>query len=250
MRNMEDLKQAKENLLSLLPSDETIAKITANQNLEVACHYQPTSELGGDFYDIFNLDDGRIGIFFWDFAGHGIGAALNTLLLYNIIRDSKNFLDNPGQLMTEVNNKLYNMLPRDKFATMFYGIIDSRNRVMEYSHASCPPPILISFKDKKSHSFDTKSFPLGIQTKCAYTTEKIALGSWDALLLYSDALIETKNANNKFLTVEELMAYVNDTLDHSKITARSMRDIIMAKFELEYAENLVDDLTLKIVKFT
>lgn len=248
-RMSKELRDARRMLLSLLPSEEAISKITANKNIEISSHYQPSSELGGDFYDVFDLGDNKIGVFVWDFAGHGVGAAINTFRLHSIVHDNPQVLAEPGKFLTLVNKKLYSLLPRNQFVTMFYGIIDTKNLSMDYSCASCPPPTLVSFKTNKVFSFNTKSFPLGIQNKQEFITENISLKGWDAMLLYSDALIETKNAADEFLTIDELITHVNDNLDHSNVTAASMKDIIMLKFKKEYSKNLTDDLTLKVVKF-
>ncbi|MFI4984079.1 MAG: SpoIIE family protein phosphatase [Rickettsiales bacterium] len=248
-RMSKELKEARRMLMSLLPSEDTITKITSDKNLDISSYYQPSSELGGDFYDVFDLGDGRIGVFVWDFAGHGVSAAINTFRLHSLVHDNQHLLTKPGPFLTLLNNKLYKLLPRNQFVTMFYGIIDTTNKEMRYCCASCPPPALVSFKDNKTFSFNTSSFPLGIQDKHEFKTKVMSLKGWDAMLLYSDALIETKNAIDQYLTIDDLITHVNDNLDHSNITACALKDIIMTKFKKEFSKNLTDDLTLKIVKF-
>ena len=105
---------------------EDLQKIANDNEISIASYYKPSSELGGDFCDVMDLGNGKIGIYLWDFAGHGIGAAINTFRLHTVIKDLKKTLLDPGKFLTFMNKKLYELLDHSQYATMFYGVLDTK----------------------------------------------------------------------------------------------------------------------------
>ncbi len=247
-RMASELKDASSMLFSLLPTQEFLDKVANDHHICISAYYKPSSELGGDFYDVLELGQSKLGLCVWDFAGHGVRAAINTFRLHGIIKENEEYNKNPGEFLSNVNSILYKMLSRSQFATMFYGVIDSSKQKLTYACASCPAPLLISFKNGKSKTLDGKEFPLGIQTKSQYVTQEISIKDWDALILYSDALIETEDNSSNFLTTDELVQFILNNLP-SKPDAAKITALIMKKFNDEYIENLRDDLTLKVITF-
>ncbi len=249
-RMASELKEASQMLFSLLPTQELLDKIANDHNISISAYYKPSSELGGDFYDVLNLGSSKLGVCVWDFAGHGVRAAINTFRLHGIIKENEEYNNNPGEFLSNVNSILYKMLSRSQFATMFYGVIDVENKKLNYACASCPAPLLISFKRQESKRLDGKEFPLGIQTKSRYQTQEISIKDWDALVIYSDALIETENENSDFLTLEELTEHLlKEAKKNPNFSAEQIKNSIMKKFNDECMPNLRDDLTLEVITF-
>jgi sigma-B regulation protein RsbU (phosphoserine phosphatase) len=249
-RMASELREASQMLLNLLPTQGFLDKIANDHNICISAYYQPSSELGGDFYDVLNLGESKLGLCVWDFAGHGVRAAINTFRLHGIIKENEEYNNNPGEFLSNVNGILYKMLSRSQFATMFYGVIDVEKQKLNYACASCPAPLLISFKRGESKQLDGKEFPLGIQTKSKYQTQEISIKDWDALIIYSDALIETENDSSDFLTLEELTEYLmNEKNRFENFDANQIKESIMRKFNKECIDNLRDDLTLKVITF-
>jgi sigma-B regulation protein RsbU (phosphoserine phosphatase) len=248
-RMEKELDEAEKMLGELIPSQDHLDKLGKELDVNISAYYKPCSELGGDFYDVVDLGKRKVGLSMWDFAGHGVGAAINTFRLHGILKENREYNNNPGNFVSKVNSILYNMLPRSKFATMFYGVLDLNKKVLKYSCASCPPPILISFKNKKFKTIDAKEFPLGIQNKSEYKTNEVSIKDWDALILYSDALTESEDKNGKFIPIEEMTEHVIKQSKGKNISSDEIRDIIMRKFNSECIDNLGDDLTLKVVSF-
>lgn len=248
-RMASELKDASNMLYSLLPTQDFLDKIANDHHICISAYYKPSSELGGDFYDVLDLGKSRLGLCVWDFAGHGVRAAINTFRLHGIIKQNEEYNKNPGEFLSDVNGILYKMLSRSQFATMFYGVIDSSAKKLTYACASCPAPILISFKTGKSKTLDGKEFPLGIQNKSQYQTQEISIKDWDALILYSDALIETEDNGSNFLSTDELVQYLMNNLPNKSPSAEKIKDLIMKKFNDDYMPNLRDDLTLKVITF-
>ena len=248
-RLTEELSEAKDMMVQLLPSETKLNNIKLHHALDVACHYQTSSELGGDFYDINSFVGGQVEFYLWDFSGHGVSAAINTFRLYSIINDNNScIVRDPGIFLTSINSILYHMLNRQHFATMFYAIIDPKKKTMSYACASCPAPLLLSFKNNKYELLDSKEFPLGIQNFSDFKTKQLALDAWDSVILYSDALIETQDAQGNFLKITELAKHLLASHHPShQQDAKEIKEQILSFFSINRLQNLGDDLTLKII---
>lgn len=245
-----ELQDASKMLFSMLPTQQDLSKIANDHSISIATYYKPSSELGGDFYDIFKIDENRVGFYMWDFAGHGVGAAINTFRLNSVLRDYKEYTSDPGRFLTKLNGIMYNMLPRNQYATMFFGILDLKERKLRYSCASCPTPILICGKEMKSDGINARGFPLGIQDQIPYETQEIDVKGWNALLLYSDALTETPDAANNMFKVDYVMDLLgNNAVENGNVSAEKLKENILSKFLTKHAEYLTDDLTLQIISF-
>lgn len=245
-----DLEEATVLLESLLPNAKDRAKICADHGVSLDIVYQPSSELGGDFVGLTKLDEERFGLYLWDFSGHGIKAALNTIRLHAMISTFEMNKSSPGNFVTAVNHNIHKISNKEFYATMFCGVINKADKTMEYSFASSPKPILISFKNDKYDLIDTKEFPVGVVEGHCYGNYKIDLSPWDALIIYSDALTETGDSNGDFLTEEGIARVVLDGYKAGKPTdAKSIKACITEKFASDYLRNISDDLTIAIVSF-
>jgi len=233
-----------------LPHTKEIQKISLDHGVSLDFVYQPSSELGGDFVGLAQIDDQRFGLYLWDFSGHGIKAALNTIRLHAMISSFEMGRSSPGRFVTSVNHNIHKISNKAFYATMFCGVINKTDKTMEYSFASSPKPILISFKEDKYELIDTKEFPVGVVEGHSYSNYKIDLKPWDALIIYSDALTETPDANGVFLTEDGIARVVLDAHKAGKPSdAKSIKAQITDKFASEYLSNVSDDLTIAIVSF-
>lgn len=252
-RIAKELYEAKTMLESLLPKPSFLKKLSENHNISLAFHYQPSYELGGDFFDVIDTKKDKIIIYIWDFAGHGISAALNTCRLHGMVSKEydKGIMEEPGPFLTEINQALYNVLPRQHYATIFYGVIDFKNQTMEYACAASTPPILIDLNGKKGVTINPSGIPLGAKNGAIYHTQTMSISGYDMLLLYSDALIETpKVTNGKFLTNGEIIDYLLRTINtNHAIKASHIQDLILKLFHQECLGKIFDDLTLLTLKF-
>lgn len=244
-----EMEDALSVMESILPKQEFLTKITQKYSITIDTLFKPSSKLGGDFYDIMEFDDNKLGLCLWDFSGHGMAAAINTFRLYSIINNGEHcMVRTPGTFLSSINSILFKMLERQYFATMFYGILDPVQLTLDFSCASCPPPLLLSFSKKKYQLLNSKEFPLGIIGDHEYKTHIIDLNHWDAMLLYSDALIETSNEDYTFLTIEELAQTLIDDKSAPK-DAKFLKKLIIDKFSKTRIQNLKDDLTFKLITF-
>lgn len=240
-RISQELEIAKSMQHVLMPSEPLIRSLERQHHLSVCEHFQSCSELGGDFWGLKPLGNDDFAIYAVDFSGHGVNAALNVFRLHALMHSSATEAAAPGEYLTELNSVLAPLLPVGQFATMFYGVVDSRRNTLSYASAAAPAPIV--FKAGGQYEIiDSSGTLLGVHAGTQYDTKTIPFNIGDCLLLYSDALIETPNASGHMLTEEEVAGnFAANISPVSCIPAfRSLLDI----YDKDYAANLNDDLTL------
>jgi phosphoserine phosphatase RsbU/P len=245
-----ELNDANNLLTSLLPNEQTRDEIESKYKVSFASFYKSSSELGGDFYNIFPIDEDKFGFYLWDFSGHGVKAAINTIRLHTNIVDYHTQFPSPEEFLTKTNNSLARFNSKAFYATMFYAVCDLKSRILEYSYASSPSPILISFKRNEYKILDCTEFPLGIVDDYQYKLSKQDLSDWECIFLYSDALIESPNKKNKFFSVKNVAEFILGANRRFQFeNAQDIIDTLIHHFDSEYGENLADDLTVMVIKF-
>jgi len=185
-----EMQSARRMQVDMLPHADHITEVCSQFNLKLAQYFEPSSLLGGDYWQMFPIRGELLGIYLCDFSGHGVAAALNTFRLHGIIAqmDKKKISSAAGFLET-INDRLYDLLPRGQFATFFFGIYNPKEKTLTYAGANAPQPFL--FSNKKTTKLNTGGLPLGIMKKVTYEEHVVQLAKNDTLFLYSDALTES-----------------------------------------------------------
>src|SRR5919107_3725612 len=111
---------------------------------QISPFYQPAREVGGDFYDFFELDDGRVGVVVGDATGKGVPAALVVTATYSMLRAVAQALGSfsPGEILAQVNETLLARIPSNMFVTCFYAILDPKSGSLSYANAGHDLPYL------------------------------------------------------------------------------------------------------------
>lgn len=233
-----ELRHAQAMQLSLLPEPRRVAEIGERHRLSIFQHFETSSELGGDFWNVFDIDDHRVGFLIVDFAGHGITAAINTFRLHTLIdRLSAAELD-PAEWLGRLNLSLKDVLPVGQFATAFFGVLDTRADTLTYAAAGAPNPVLGVGSEVRL--LDSAGLLLGVSRRAQYKTRVVTLPPGGFLFLYSDALIESRTALDQTfghagvpdLVTASLRAQPDAPLGH-----------LLARFFAEVQRPLRDDLT-------
>ncbi len=238
-----ELSLASELQANILPPRSEIDNIAAHCKLDIASYLRTSSELGGDFWGIKRLFQHQTAVWMVDFSGHGVAAALNAFRLQAYLKEHSEWATRPGDYLSHLNDKLLQILMRGYFATMFYGIIDTRGNKLHYACACSPHP-LIRRKDGSIVRLDGTGSPLGICMQF-YQTQSINFYPGDALVLYSDALTETLDNNGKYITEDDLE---NILSAHVSTSASELKESLVAYFNEHANLPLMDDLTLTVIQ--
>jgi steroid delta-isomerase-like uncharacterized protein len=132
----QELRVARQIQRSLLP--EVTPELCGWQ---VAAYYEPAREVGGDFYDFLELEDGRLGLVVGDATGKGMPAALVMATTRGMLRAVAQSLDSPGEVLAQVNDALCPDIPSEMFVTCFYAILDPKSGALSYANAGHDLPV-------------------------------------------------------------------------------------------------------------
>ena len=187
-----ELKMARETQTVLLPDMATVQSLQEIHGIHVDSRFQPSSELGGDFWGLHSLDPMHAAILMVDFSGHGINAALNTFRLHALLNSEKEFGGDPASFLEQLNKRLAPLLPPGQYATMFYGIMDLSQDLLVYASAATLSPLLFLPGEEQPLVGDGKGFPLGMFEESTYENRELPFPQGCSLLLYSDAITEGK----------------------------------------------------------
>ncbi|MFT3785527.1 MAG: PP2C family protein-serine/threonine phosphatase [Tepidisphaeraceae bacterium] len=193
---------------SLLPTE-----VPTIEGLDLAAYYQTSQLAGGDYYDFFPLDDGKLGILIADVSGHGTPAAVVMAVAHSVAHTRDDPPTPPSSLLTFINRRMAGRYTNNgTFITAFYGIYDPATRRLVYASAGHNPP-RIRRGDGETISLDAGiNLPLGIVGDEQYTDAEVTLERGDVLVLYTDGITEAHGATGKVHEGEDEL-FGTDRLD-------------------------------------
>jgi sigma-B regulation protein RsbU (phosphoserine phosphatase) len=237
----EDLQKAYRLQNTFLPQASFIKDCETRYGVQILHTYLSSESLGGDYWMVHPLSDGRLMVCVVDFSGHGVSAALNTLRLRTCLIELLNHHQSPAAILTELNELFYPMLPAGEYATCFLGFISPESGSLTYAAAGSPPAIVA--QPGTAYMLDCAGTPIGAYAEASYTDRNSLFMKDSMLLMYSDALIE-KNTNDE-------TAYTPDTLLQemralSLLGAKAVYEGIAAHIARK-SHRFDDDLTILLV---
>jgi serine phosphatase RsbU (regulator of sigma subunit) len=173
---------------------------------QITPYYRPAREVGGDFYDFFGLEDGRLGLVVGDATGHGVPAALVMASARSMLRAVAQASDSPGDALRRVNDPLATDIPSNMFVTCFYAILDPKSGSLTFANAGHDLPYL--HRDGGVEEFRARGMPLGLMPNMDYEEKEIILQSGESALFYSDGLVEAHNPRGEMFGFPRLRALV------------------------------------------
>jgi GAF domain-containing protein len=163
----------------------------------VAAVYEPASgdkDIGGDFYDVFELSDGRYGVAVGDVSGKGAEAAARTVMVKYMMRAFAAGDPSPGPVLAQLNDALARELDPDRFATLVYGVLDPKALKFTIARAGHPPPMLFRHETQTVEAMEhVEGTVLGAFEGQTYMEADFSLAPGDVFLLYTDGLIEARS---------------------------------------------------------
>ena len=182
-------QQVQQQILpSSLPQTDQIA---------LFARYWPALEIGGDYYDVLSLDENRLGVLIADVTGHGISAALSTVLLKFAFSSFLGCSIGPGEILAGMNSLLLKGLPKDVLVAAMVAVIEEGGVRFRIANGGIPHPYLLRRKKREVERIAANGFLLGIfdEEEFRSTQEErvVELEEGDCLFLYTDGLSEAEN---------------------------------------------------------
>jgi len=173
---------------------------------ELAAHYQPAREVGGDFYDFLELDDGRLGLVVGDVTDKGVPAALVMATTRTLLRAVAGRIDAPGEVLERVNDVLYPDIPPNMFVTCLYAILDRETGRLHYANAGHDLPYMKHEGGAKE--LRATGMPLGLMPGMEYEEKEVFLKPGESVLFYSDGLVEAHDPRREMFGFPRLQGFV------------------------------------------
>lgn len=163
------------------------------QSFEIYGTMIPATQVGGDFFDFFPLDDHRLAFVIGDVSGKGIPAAIFMAMCRMVIRATALSTSSPEECLGEANRLLCMDNDACMFVTTFYGIYDIHSGLIECANAGHNPPILLKANGAQIMIERNQGVPLGILPQYSYANYPFTLEKGDCLILYTDGITEARN---------------------------------------------------------
>jgi serine phosphatase RsbU (regulator of sigma subunit)/predicted ester cyclase len=211
----------------------------------ISPYYRPAREVGGDFYDFLELDDGRLGIVVGDATGKGVPAALMMASARSMLRavaQASNY--SPGDVLGRVNDSLVADIPPNMFVTCFYAILDPKSGRLAYANAGHDLPYL-RHRDGEAEELGARGMPLGLMPGMDYEEKEITLLTGEAALFYSDGLVEAHDPHGEMFGFPRLRALVAERGEEGSLAEALMEELYAFAGEGWEQE---DDITLLILR--
>jgi PAS domain S-box-containing protein len=205
---------------------------------DVAAYYQPAREVGGDFYDFLELEDGRLGLIVGDVSGKGVPAAIVMAITRTMLRAAYR-LGSPGEILEQANNILYPEIPPNMFVTCLVALLDIRTGRLHYANAGHDLPYLRR-ADGVSELRAT-GMPLGLMPNMSYEQKEVTLKPGESILLYSDGLVEAHDPQREMFGFPRMQNFVG-----AHPNAATLINSLLAELERFTGEEWEqeDDITL------
>lgn len=227
---------------NLLPKEGPQAR-----GVSFSAHFEPTTSIGGDYYDVFNLDKSRLAVAIGDVSGHG----LSTGLVMAMVKAAMTTLVEEGaderSLFHRLNDLVFRSTERRAFMTLAFTIYDLEAGTIRHTNAGHLYPYLLRQGRDDVIAIESPSLPLGVRHEIAPETVELDLVEGDTVVYLSDGIVEAQDANGDPFGFDQLEALLGAQQDRSP---NAIRDAILSAVAIHSGTRPADDdRTVMIVRF-
>ncbi len=216
-----ELAEAGDYIQSLLP-------LPLKGDVNITAEFIPSSQLGGDCYDFYWLDPDHLTIYLLDTSGHGVGSALLSISILNLLRSQsfgKEKFYEPSKIMTELNHAFQMSQHNGRYFTMWYGVYERSQRKLIYANSGHPQGILIagSPENLQIQELPSLDMPVGFFPDVDYTSSEVLIAPDSKLYIFSDGIFEVMQEDGKIWGMPKFFNYLVEQFSLSEeISASSV----------------------------
>lgn len=211
-----------------------------NKSYNVFGYSKPAKEVGGDFYDYYEIDDENLAIVIGDASGKGVPAALLATTTQTLIKELLQHEKDPSTILSRVNNHIFQKNSETMFITLWLGIYNKNTNILTFSNAGHDAPLIK--KDNKYEFLDeNKGIVLGILEDFEFVSQKIDF--IDEIILYTDGITDAFNKDNEIYG-ERLIDFFNKNTSHDNPINNLLKDI----HKFTQNQEQFDDMTIVILR--
>jgi serine phosphatase RsbU (regulator of sigma subunit)/predicted ester cyclase len=233
----QDLRVARSIQQASLPKE-----VPQLEGWQISPYFQPAREVGGDFYEFFELDDGRVGFAVGDATGKGVPAALvmtaTCAFLGGVATASGS--SSPGEVLERVNEAVLARIPPNMFVTCFYGVLDPTSGHFTYANAGHNLPCCCY--EHVATELSARGMPLGLMPGMSYEENETVLVPGESVLFYTDGLVEAHDPQGEMFGTPHLRRLLTEY----PTDARGLNALLVEELERFTGEGWEqeDDVTL------
>ncbi len=246
-RMQKEMQVAQEIQHSLLPG-----KVPDVRGYDIASLYRAAREVGGDYYDFVMVDEDNLGVVVADVSGKGVPGSLVMTMIRTALRMEARGSRSAADVMARMNDFVTEDMKKGMFVTIFYVILDSKNRVISYASAGHNPMVLFRAETNETFFLNPRGFPVGISLpddslfRRSIDVEKVKLKKDDMLVIYTDGVTEAMNEAREQYGEDRLLALIKTCGKKSPDEFIDMLNEDIREFTGGYPQN--DDITVVAVK--
>jgi|GEM_PF-4073669 len=246
-QQMEEVYQREHHIAEMLQQALIPSQIpTTVSGCYFAAKYVPAldeAQVGGDFYDVFNLGDGKVAVLIGDVAGKGVRAAMQVSAVRYAFRSYAYIDPRPSRVVSLVNNTLCKEQSREgSLFTAFFAVVDTQAQTISYTNAGHEPPV-IRRANGNVEEMSVGAIVLGILPGCNYPEESLELEPGDVVVLVTDGITEARSQERGMFGKAQMLRFLTEDDSHPSVLV----DRLLAKAR-EYGDGqLQDDVAIVVL---
>ncbi len=209
--------------------------------------FVPSTQLGGDCFDYYWIDDDNLVIYLLDVSGHGVGSALLSVSVLNMLRSQSlpqtNFCQ-PAEVLKALNDNFQMTQHGDKYFTIWYGVYNRVKHELVYGNAGHPPAVLIS--GNQVRQLKSLNLPIGFFPDISFENSVLSIAANTSLYIFSDGAYELPQPNGQIWSFDAL---TNILFAHNQTQSNDLHQILPQIMSASGCNNFDDDLSLLQVNF-
>ncbi|HEX8620332.1 MAG TPA: SpoIIE family protein phosphatase [Thermoanaerobaculia bacterium] len=217
------------------------------RGVSFSAHFEPTASIGGDYYDVFNIDKSRLAVAIGDVSGHGLSTGLVMAMVKAAITTLVEEGADETSLFKRLNELVFRSTERRAFMTLAFTIFDLERGTIRHTNAGHLYPYLVRRGESAPIAIECPSLPLGVRENLLTQTTEVDLKAGDAVVYLSDGIVEAQDENGDPLGFDQLEALLATQIDAAPSTIRdAILDAVARHSGTRQAD---DDRTVMVVRF-
>ncbi len=254
---VQDAMHTKEELSSIQKELDIATRVQQSlvpENLDISHQFNaagfmtPAKEVGGDFYDMFRLDENRIGVAIADVSGKGVPAALFMVMARTLLRSKVFHIESPATVLEHMNDYLVQNNNEQLFVTLFYGILDEEHGTLTYSTGGHNPPI-VSDKNGTRVLEQTEGAVLALIDDIDFKEKCVPLEDNSRIVFMTDGVPESFNKNGEAYGDDRTLETINN-LKPGQTPKEDIKQLIDSVESFVKEAPQFDDITCVILHYT
>lgn len=219
-----------------------------SQAFDLYASMVPALSVGGDFFDVYEFNDGRVGVAIADVSGKGVPAAMFMMASRTLLKACAAISDSPAAVVEQVNTMLSDENDAMTFVTLLYGIYDPETKKLVYANGGHNPPVIVKPDLTTELLESTGGVALGVMQNFKYQENTVALEPGSTIVFYTDGVVEAEKENKELFGMDRFCQILQDGTFKD---AEEVTNVVFSKVKEFTGENpQSDDITCLVLRTT